>query len=673
MTRCVERLRAGGVGMMAWTLCVSGAASAEPSTEPLPPLDISVERRLVDDAAHRYTLPVDRGDLWIVVDQHGIDVELVTTTAAGDEAPLDQPGERWGTDWLRLPADDPTKALTIRPATPGSGPGRYRLLVEARGETRGETQGRTGVGARDEASELRRGIAERAVTAAGRLYPAWNREAWAEAAEHYARAIDHWRAVGADAEAARATFLHALLLRQLDELDAASAGLRRALDLWNRLDDRRGQALASMELANTARFRGEQAEAETLCRQALALWRALDDAYGQAATYNYLGLIRAREDPRAAVEPYRQALERYQQVGDTVQEGVLLNNLGGTHHLLGEPHEALGYFHRAAEIHARRGDLLHQAIAWTNIASVHRRTGRLHDAIDGYHRSLDARRASEDVRGEARVLNNLGSTWLRLGDAERAHDVLRQALVRRRESGDRRGEAITLHNLGTVHEATNDWHAVLDVELQALAIRRALGDRVGEATSLRAIGRATGRLGRLDEARGHFADAAAILDEAGATWLRASVAWHLGEMLTNADAIGEAIEALRRALTLYRQTGDVLGEGETLVALARAERAASRSGTAFDHIDKALDLLESVRANVDHLGLRSSFFSDQAPAFELAIELAMDRHRQDPKAGWDRRAFAFSERSRARSLLDWLDESRNPADLDPSLLDRQRR
>ncbi len=635
-----------------WLVLPLAAAAVRGEEARLPEPGATLERELAGGEVHRYPLEqAEDEERWLVVVQDGVDVTVAIVGPPGEaRLTIDSPSGLWGEEWLLFRAGASIDyVLEIRSLAPDAPPGRYRLRCESRSST--------------PLSNRRRQAAERAVTDAGQLNQAGTREAWGRALGRYHDALADWQALGRDAEATRTLFALAMLHRQLDEPAKALALLRRALAGWRSLGDRKGEAQALMEIASTARILGESERVEQAYQQALDLWRDLGDLHGQARTLNYLGLSRARTAPPSALEPYEEALELFRRIGDVRREGVVLNNVGGIHDLMGEPHLALGYFRQALDVHQRLGNRRQEAAVWNNIASVHRRTGRLQEALQGYNASLEVRRELDDRRGQGRVLNNIGLTWLCLGDAPRARDVLREALALRRESEDRRGEAITLHNLGLVHAELEKWDEALAFRTQALALRRTLRDRDGEAATLVAMGRAASELGRLDPARKHVEDALALLDENGNPWRRAQAWWTLGQVLTASGMPEEAVAALERSLKLYRATGDDVGEGDALLALARAEQAvAARQvdghlAPAYTHATAALDLLEAVRADVDSLGFRASFISHHRDAFEFTVDLAMELDRREPSAGWAARALEISERSRSRSLLDLLKES----------------
>jgi CHAT domain-containing protein len=103
------------------------------------------------------------------------------------------------------------------------------------------------------------------------------------------------------------------------------------------------------------------------------------------------------------------------------------------------------------------------------------------------------------------------------------------------------------------------------------------------------------------------------------------------------------------------------------------ERALGRLEPALLHAEEAIGLVESVRASVADPGLRASFLASRRLAFDLALGLRMDLERSAPDRGHAEAALALSERARARSLLDLLQEARTEIrqSIPPELRDRQ--
>src|SRR5439155_13431336 len=97
---------------------------------------------------------------------------------------------------------------------------------------------------------------------------------------------------------------------------------------------------------------------------------------------------------------------------------------------------------------------------------------------------------------------------------------------------------------------------------------------------------------------------------------------------------------------------DAAGEAAAVHGEAAATRSLGDSQAALDLADRALALVESVRAQRTDRDLRTAYFASVQGLYELCIDLLLDRHRTTGNPDAARRAFQVSERARARSLLD---------------------
>ncbi|MCG8458245.1 MAG: tetratricopeptide repeat protein, partial [Holophagales bacterium] len=328
---------------MLWLLLLllaAAPAASVPEQKPrrLPAVQTTATATLAAGEAHRYA--IEQRGVWVTVVQDGLDVALSALGADGELLfSVDNPGDRWGEEWLLLEDTTDAHLLEVRPLA-AADHGRYRLRVEPR-----EPPG----------SAVLQRAAERAVTEAGRLFRSGERAAKRRALEAYRVALEAWTQLGQNREATRTLFLLAMLHRQLDQPSEALPYLRRALAGWQRLGDRRAEAQTRMEVASTTWLLGEEPSPERLYLDALEIWREVDDLRGQALTLNYVGLARARPAPRTALGPYAEALRLFRQSGDLLWQGTVLNNIGGIHDLTGEPGLALEHFHRAIDIYRRLG------------------------------------------------------------------------------------------------------------------------------------------------------------------------------------------------------------------------------------------------------------------------------------------------------------------------------
>src|SRR6185369_1573844 len=66
-----------------------------------------------------------------------------------------------------------------------------------------------------------------------------------------------------------------------------------------------------------------------------------------------------------------------------------------------------------------------------------------------------------------------------------------------------------------------------------------------------------------------------------------------------------------------------------------------------------------VRNQVWRPDLRASYQAARQEQYAFLVDLLAERHRREPERGYGARAFAVSERARARSLLDLLGAERS--------------
>jgi CHAT domain-containing protein len=135
----------------------------------------------------------------------------------------------------------------------------------------------------------------------------------------------------------------------------------------------------------------------------------------------------------------------------------------------------------------------------------------------------------------------------------------------------------------------------------------------------------------------------------------------------------KAIQTYRDQLALYQDLSWQPEKSQTLYDLAKLERKEGDLKAALSSISEAIDIVENIRQEIVNPELKTSFFATKQDYYALKIDILMDLHQQDSTQGYNAQAFDTSERSRARTLLELLNESN--ADIrqgvDPKLLDQE--
>src|SRR5262245_59684513 len=209
-----------------------------------------------------------------------------------------------------------------------------------------------------------------------------------------------------------------------------------------------------------------------------------------------------------------------------------------------------------------------------------------------------------------------------------------QALAIFREVKNRTREGMALGNIGEVRLSQGRPEDAIRYFEQALAINREVTDRPSEGYTLSGLGRAYQTLRQIEKADSHF----------------------------------------QQALAVQREVKDRAMVVQTLQSYAKAELDRGGLDRARALIEECLQITESLRTDIFNTERRASYFASAQGAYEFYIDLLMRLHRANPGQGYDALAVAANERSRARGLVEMLNES--GADIrqgvDAALLERER-
>jgi CHAT domain-containing protein/tetratricopeptide (TPR) repeat protein len=276
-------------------------------------------------------------------------------------------------------------------------------------------------------------------------------------------------------------------------------------------------------------------------------------------------------------------------------------------------------YDNAASLYKELGDRFEEANALHFLAETNGRRSALgekkelratyfRDASNIYAEAIEVRQLDGDRQAEA--YTRLG--WAVLSPLEEKGGLPRheKALALFREGGNRRGQAAAFYAMGIAMANMQNWSAAVEYYLKALAVYGdaqdgAAYDRHEEARTLQAIGGAYGDWQKPDE----------------------------------------AISFYQRALEGWRETGDIVQEGNTYNSLAVLEEGQGRFQTALDQYRAALDKYKQAEASAgrDAASIRrkravtlynladtyAAIFGDYAKALELFDESL--KHREDAR------------------------------------------
>ena len=479
-----------------------------------------------------------------------------------------------------------------------------------------------------------------------------------KALENYSQSLPLSRAAGDRSLEAITLNNIGQVYSNLGETQKALENYSQSLPLTRAVSNRSMEAITLSNIGSVYADLGEKQKALEYYSQSLPLSRAVGDRRGEAVTLSSIGNVYSElGEKQKALENYSQSLPLYREVGDRRGEATTLNSIGLVYSDLGEKQKALDYYSQSLPLRRAVGNRRGEAVTLNNLGNVYSELGEKQKALDYLSQSLPLSRAVGDRRGEAVTLNNIGQVYSELGEKQKALEYFSQSLPLRRAVGDRGGEAATLNNLGNVYSELGEKQKALEYYSQSLPLSRAIGDRSGEAATLNNIGSVYSELGEKQKALEYVSQSLPLRRAVGDRRGEAATLNSLGNVYSELGEKQKALEYYSQSLPLSRAVGDRSGEATILSNIAYVKRDQNNLTEALNDIESSLKIIENLRTKIASPELRSSYFATVQNYYEFYIDLLMQLHKTHPQSGYDTKALEASERSRARSLLELLQES----------------
>lgn len=285
-------------------------------------------------------------------------------------------------------------------------------------------------------------------------------------------------------------FLSRFFSRRSEQLELLGPSSRKA---EARLEDERAERLIAR--GNEEERRGRPAAALEHFQEALRLARQAGAELSEARALNRAGSVSWNlGEIGAAGSFYRQALDKWTQIGSPSGRLEALQGLASFHVLRGEPARALDFLRQAREIEPNRAGILRE------LGLCFFQGQRDGFALHILRRALDQARIENDAGLQAALLGDIGSVALRLGEIEQAaaafEECLRISVAKELPAGEayaRAGRGRVLGMRGRFGEAMEE----LD---RADAMFRSLGQGFSLALVLAGMALLERERGNLQEA-----------------------------------------------------------------------------------------------------------------------------------------------------------------------------
>jgi tetratricopeptide (TPR) repeat protein len=146
-------------------------------------------------------------------------------------------------------------------------------------------------------------------------------------------------------------------------------------------------------------------------------------------------------------------------------------------------------------------------------------------------------------------------------------------------------------------------------------------------------------------------------ERSGDKALEATALNNIGRVYSDLGDKQSALKYFNSALPLIKEVGYKDREATILGNIANVERDRGNLQAARTNVEAAIKIIEELRTKIDRQELRTSYFATVQGYYKFYIDLLMQLHKKEPSQGYAALALHYSDRSRARSLIELLTEA----------------
>lgn len=364
------------------------------------------------------------------------------------------------------------------------------------------------------------------------------------------------------------------------------------------------------------------------------------------------------QNPVLAMDLYRQALP-YLKEKHSFLYPHCLRNLAGLQMTTGNPDEALQTLFQTAEAYKGLNNPANEAMIFIEMGDIHALFGERQLAFDHYHKAEEAlKNLKNPGYYQALVHNSKGNLYHKLGEYSQSWPELEQSLSWF-EANQPKSPLMVVNQM-----AAGDHFLAMDETERALSYYYQALNSAGNEKNIRLsriffrLGKALSKQGDTEEALCFFHQALDLQEDLKLATQQADTLLSLSRAYHKKGQLQKAEQCARNALSLHRATGSKEEEAFSLHQLARVQEAQGQLNQSLDTLDQGINILETLRSDLIGRHFRTSYFASIREIYLAKIALLVKLSKEQKNNEFAAAAFETSEKARARTLLDILEETR---------------
>ena len=434
---------------------------------------------------------------------------------------------------------------------------------------------------------------------------------------------------------------------------------------------------------------GKPLESLKSLQESLKVCNQLEDDFWRALPLNNIGYVyHTQGDDQLAINYYHQSLAIIERHKIRSLLPYTLNNLGNAHRDQGAYTQALEYFQRSLPEREATGRKDEISTTLRDMGDIYRDIGDYEKSLAYYRKSLAV---EESLKNQAKIsgrLHSIGVIYDLQQNYSLAVDYFQKSLLAAQGAGDQEGIASNYLGIGVIHLVQNNYDLALDYLQKALPVSESAGHKGLTSTILQSIATAYREKGDTPQALEYYQKSLKSDGAQPSKSTHAMTVLNLGLIYYKQNRYDQALEYYKRGLELVKATGDrrIFSAALNLISTihyhrgdyaeslrfleqanslarhletpdytaysrtltGRVFRASGQIEKARQAYDEAIAAMENARVQVvGNEREQQRFFETRVTAYYEMIALLIEQNRADE-------AFAYAERSKARTLLDVL-------------------
>lgn len=440
----------------------------------------------------------------------------------------------------------------------------------------------------------------------------------------------------------------------LGDLIHAGPILQESLRIREDLQDQAGIADSLAALGRYYITLGDDLKTREYSERSLKLNQQLGDRLGMAIALNNIGISWKYHDVLVALDYFEKSMDELERLGDERRANVVRNNIAIMYYQLGDLDRAIELSQTALATWDRIGAGARAGVSETNLGLDYLELGDYRTALRFLEKSLAVRTQQGYTFGVAEAWNNLALVYRAQDAYDQAQSALEKSIALSRKLDNHDLEAEGLANLGEVQYLSGKPADAVNSLQASLGIAERLDAKLKIGFAAYDLGRVYLSQRKLELAGGYLQRSLATEEQIHDRLEEGQTLVALSDLERARGSLQQSREFAGRAVNLGEQTGQTEVQWTALTALGRSEKVLAHPEQAREAFDRAIGVLEDLRTRVaGGESQRAVFFTSKTEPYQERMALALE-------AGHPDEAFHYSERARARALLDTINGRRPP-------------